>query len=144
MKQPPVYAIEAAVAFAVTSPCRSKRGVVIWGTHFVSGAHNSPPAGFACTGDVFCKATCATTAVHAEQRALLLAGQRSRGLSMLHVKTVDGELVASDKPRCVACSKLILDAGITTMWLYLAGGWRSYTAAEFHALSLANSGLPAP
>jgi deoxycytidylate deaminase len=63
---------------------------------------------------------------------------------MLHVKTVDAELVASDKPRCVACSKLILDAGITTMWLHLAGGWRSYTAAEFHARSLANSDLPTP
>lgn len=142
MNQPPDFAIEAALAVAVFSPCLSKRGSSVFRVHTLGAAHNSPPPGFSCTGDAVCKASCATTAVHAEQRALLLAGDRARGASMLHVKVVDGELVASDKPRCVACSKLILDAGILTMWLYLADGWRAYSAAEFHALSLANSGFP--
>jgi hypothetical protein len=69
----------------------------------------------------------------------LRAGLHAQGCDMLHVKTVDGELVPSGGPSCVQCSKLALAAGIAGVWLFHEDGWRRYGAVEFHELSLAPS-----
>lgn len=134
--------VAAAVAASLNSPCRSKRGVAIWWPGFlkpIAVGWNDLPVGD-CDGSDACKETCARRAVHAEQRALLTVVMK-HGASMLHVKTIDGELVASGGPSCVECSKLILAAGLASMWLYQADGWREYSALEFHRLSLAAHGL---
>lgn len=134
--KPPEHIVAFAVEVSRWSPCRSKRGVVVFRDgDILSHGYNYKP-GFDCDGSEACKATCSVEAVHAEQQALLSAGQHSRGCEMLHVKTVDGALVSSEGPSCVHCSKLILVSGVAGMWLYLERGWKRYKAAEFHQLSL--------
>ena len=138
LEQPPERMIDKAISEAMRSPCRSQRGVVIFDEGSVARGHNrrvDPP----CDGSAECKATCRVTAIHAEQAALLKAGLMAKGRDMLHVKVVDGQLVPSGGPSCVACSKLIVAAGIRYMWLFQADGWRRYEAPEFHRLSVAHS-----
>jgi hypothetical protein len=55
---------------------------------------------------------------------------------------VDGQPVASGDPSCSECSKLILEAGIGSVWLLRSVGWRAYGAVEFHELSLQHHNLP--
>ncbi len=114
-------ALGLAAGIAAESPCQSKRGVVIWRDGvMISRANNGQPRGFMCDGSEQCRKNCGKSAVHAEQRALLfaLADQYDvYGASMLHVKVVDGEPVASERPSCIECSKLILEAGVCEMWL---------------------------
>lgn len=137
MSQPPRHIIDLVVEVSQWSPCRSKRGVALFrGDDAVTYGYNYKPRGFDCDGSEACKATCHMEAVHAEQQALLLAGMRASGCDMLHVKTVDGRLVASGDPSCVQCSKLALAAGIAGVWLYHESGWRRYEASEFHRISL--------
>lgn len=138
---------EEAAYFAerasVESPCQSKRGVVIWDSKgVVSIGHNHQPSPFPCDGSDRCKENCGKTAIHAEQHAILLA-ERNRlvGSQMLHVKTVDGEIVPSGQPSCLECSKLILEAGIAYMWLFHENGWMWYTASEFHRATANESHL---
>lgn len=148
---PPADVVEKAIKAARTSPCaKSKRGVVLFDdVGPISVAHNAPPAGFTCDGSDACRAACGRVAVHAEQRAILLGAERPYSLdvaSALHMKVVDGELVAGGGPSCVDCSKLILAAGIAYVWLYEAHPagpkWVRYDAVEFHRLSLVANGLP--
>lgn len=135
--EPPAHLITLAIEASVCSPCRSKRGAVIFrGPDLVAWGYNDKPHGFACDGSVSCKATCRAEAIHAEQQALLSAGRKANGAEMLHVKTVDGELVPSGGPSCVQCSKLGLIAGIQAMWLFHDDGWRRYDTTEWHRLSL--------
>jgi deoxycytidylate deaminase len=130
--------VDLAIEASGWSPCRSKRGVVIFRDgNVVSHGHNFKPEGFACDGSEVCKATCRAEAVHAEQDALMAADWGARGAELLHVKSVDGALVASGGPSCVQCSKLILACGVAGIWLYHADGWQRYDATEFHRLSLA-------
>lgn len=135
---PPDHVVAAAIGESIQSPCRSKRGVAIFDQeeNVVTSAHNYKPRSFACDGSAACKATCRTEAIHAEQQTLLYAGRKSAGCDLVHVKTVDGQLVPSGPPSCVPCSKLILVANIVGVWLYHADGWRRYDAVEFHRLSL--------
>lgn len=139
---PPQHAIDVAIEQSMRSPCRSKRGSVIFDRYsgVCSYGFNDKPAGFTCDGSTACKATCRTEAVHAEQMALLGMGSTpTRGKDMLHVKTVNGSLVPSGGPSCVQCSKLGLAAGVRGIWLYHETGWRFYDAKEWHRLSLAAS-----
>lgn len=134
---PPRHIVDFAVEVSRWSPCRSKRGVVVFsGADVVTHGYNYKPRGFDCTQDAACKATCRREAIHAEQQALMLAGRRAEGSDMLHVKTVNGALVTSGGPSCVECSKLARAAGIAGVWLFHESGWRRYTAEEFHRLSL--------
>lgn len=134
---PPDHIVSFAVDASGWSPCRSKRGVVIFSDgDVISLGHNYKPRGFDCDDSNECKATCRREAIHAEQQALMSAGNRAHASEMLHVKTVDGTLVPSGGPSCVECSKLALAAGIAWVWLYHDTGWRRYTGKEFHALSL--------
>ena len=138
MSEPPKHIVELAIEVAGLSPCRSKRGSVIFAAgDVIAHGHNHKPSGFECDGSAACKATCRAEAVHAEQVALLQAGHAARGAEMLHVKAVDGQLVPSGGPSCVQCSKLGLYAGVAGIWLYHEQGWRWYDAAEWHRLSLA-------
>src|ERR1035438_7420780 len=143
--EPPQGIIDWAIRVSVVSPCRSKRGVVIWRENAtpidrsISAGYNRPPQGFACDGSLECKSNCSETALHAEEVALLTADLSVYDAEMLHVKTVNGLLVPSGGPSCVACSKKILFKGLRGMWLYHENGWRFYDATEFHALSLQSS-----
>ena len=143
-----LYSMDAmpyAIAAANQSPCRSKRGAVVFADRIISVGFNSPPPRFSCDGSEQCKATCRKTAVHAEQRAILNAPRSElRGCSILHVKTVDGLLVPSGPPSCLECSKLILEAGIEYVWLFHEDGWRRYGAEEFHRLTLEHHQIGVP
>jgi deoxycytidylate deaminase len=142
------WALNEAVKYADISKCKSKRGVIIWNrfTGMVGAGWNRPPFPFKCDGSEECRCDCAKTAVHAEQVALLdmISSNRSSHpyeCEMLHVKSVDGIPVFSDKPSCWQCSKLILEAKIPVMWLYLKDGLKSYTSEEFHQITLYNNNL---
>ncbi len=146
--QPPPTIVEAAIRCASQSPCRSQRGVVIWQPasdtrpgFMVASAHNAPPYPLTCDRSQRCRDHCRRAAVHAEQRALLAAGTAATDAELVHVKVVDGELVASGGPSCVECSKLALVAGIAHVWLYHADGWARYSALDFHRLSCAAQGI---
>lgn len=135
-EMPPVHIIEFAVEASLQSPCQSKRGVAIFdGEYLVACGHNHKPAGFMCDGSKACKYKCSQDAVHAEQAAIIGAGRAARGCEMLHVKTVDRCVVPSMGPSCLQCSKLIIEAGITAMWLYHERGWKRYEARLFHYMS---------
>lgn len=155
-----------------------------------------------CDGSAECASACGEICVHAEERAVrgavaLLAASgympspaahfTLAGWDLLHAKVVDGQLVPGGGPSCVTCSRTILDAGISNVWLYeqpcpacdrkerkitpphssVVGShavhspsgavctrsnlpgvrppqWRCYSAADFHAASLAARKLPAP
>ena len=145
----PEHALSLAVEAGALATCqKSLRGVVIFHPHDPRriAAFNGPPAPFACDGSAACRAACNQVAVHAEERAIVAAladgFQLDLGWQMLHVKVVDGQAVPSGPPSCVKCSRLILEAGISTMWLLHADGLVSYPAERFHELSLAHHGLP--
>lgn len=137
--EPPPHIVIRALEMACESPCRSKRGVVIFrGADVITRGFNFKPKWFECDGSATCKADCRWKAVHAEQHALLAAGTKASGAEMLHVKAVNGVLVSSGGPSCVECSKLALAAGIAGVWLY-DDGWRRYAIKEFHQLSLTSA-----
>jgi len=135
--KPPQHIVDFAIEASLLSPCQSKRGVAIFnGDDLVSTGFNHKPRGFFCDGSNECKSMCSRDAVHAEQAAIIgIPGPKTRGAEMLHVKTVDGNLVESMGPSCLQCSKLIIEAGITAMWLFHAAGWKRYAAGIFHRLS---------
>lgn len=142
------WALEQAVKYAKRSGCQSKRGVVIWSRDlgYIAGGWNAPPQPFICDGSDQCKAQCSKTAVHAEQAALVDMAKWAnldylQDFEMLHVKVMDGKAVISDKPSCWQCSKLILEFGLKSMWLYQKEGLVEYTPLEFHTLTLKNNDL---
>lgn len=137
-------ALLIAAAASLHSPCQSKRGAVIWanGKAIVWGC-NHLPGNQHCDGSDACKAVCRETAIHAEQHAILHCDKPLLfGAQMLHVKTVDGVVVASGPPSCKQCSKFILESGITYMWLLHNIGLARYSASEFHRRTLQYYGLP--
>ena len=142
----PEEALEEAVKIGTRSPCvKSKRGVVIFHrdmSQVLAAAFNTPPEGFVCGHDEQCRRFCGKLCVHAEVGALIQAGERAVGYDMLHVKVVDGKAVASGPPSCTDCSKAILEAGISSMWLLHENGLRVYSAREFHLFSLGIKSLP--
>jgi deoxycytidylate deaminase len=164
MNAPPELIVSLAVDTANRGPCaKSKRGVVIYSVATAGGvgviwgnAFNSPPWPFECSNTDACKADCGRICVHAEQRAIIqaltpsetelrhpLAGDPRAELHLVHVKTVDGKLVPSPGgPSCDQCAKLILEAGIRTVWLYVQDGvWSRYDAAGFHQATLITNKL---
>lgn len=155
---PPDTIVKIAVDTANKGPCaKSKRGVVIFEANASGGvvygnAHNSPPWPFECSRTDACRKDCGRICVHAEQRAILqFLGNdfatrpigRHVEYQLVHVKTVNGVLVTSpDGPSCDQCSKLVLEVGIQTVWLYVAEGiWAPWAATSFHQRTLRNLGL---
>ena len=149
-------ALSHATAIARMSPCKkSKRGVLVFNRRGpLGGGFNGPPPGFICDGSQECRAACPKVCNHAEARALLEALSFARrsptepldivlhGAELLHIKVVDGEPVPSGPPSCWQCSRLILDCGISKVWLVHADGLKIYTADEFHEATLRECGLP--
>ena len=144
-------ALKEAVYYSTLSNCGSKRGVVIFHRKYgvMCGGFNHLPWPLKCDGTPACRSVCAKTALHAEQDALLNWIQNVEAFptvnifdcEMLHVKSVDGKAVHSLQPSCWQCSKLILGSGLKAMWLYQAEGLVSYTAKDFHELTLKNNKL---
>ncbi len=113
-------AFEAAIGVSMLSPCRSKRGAVVFGkSGIVSTGYNHPPQQMVCDRSDRCKKTCGRTAIHAEQHAIIevIGGGDLSDSGIMHVKTVDGQPVGSGPPSCLECSKLILEAGFRSMYL---------------------------
>jgi deoxycytidylate deaminase len=146
--------ITQAVNAARRSTCsKDQRGAAVW--HHTYGAmvaaSNGPPAPCICDGSDACRAACGKVAVHAEERALLRylqggggGGLACRGMTVLHIRVVNGEPVASGPPSCVTCSRTLLAAGASNIWLWHDEGWKSYAADAFHFASLSHQkhGLP--
>ena len=147
---PDVQCFEDALAFAIDktedSRCqKSKRGVTIWNpaTWEIDGVGtNGPPHGFACDGSIACRMHCNKLCTHAEVDALMDAGTEAYGDELLHVKVVDGRVVVSGPPSCWQCSREIVAAGISGVWLLHETGWRRYTAEAFHEATLRHCELP--
>ena len=97
---PPDQTIKLALEIAARSPCRSKRGVVLYDSLGApcGAGHNGPPND-ACPGREICAGACSQLAVHAEVRALRAAqitrtataalGGRRKPLDMVHVELSD-------------------------------------------------------
>jgi hypothetical protein len=151
--------IDAAIAAARRSPCaKSKRGVVIYRHGIVGVGFNGQPSGECGGSGGVCWPVCHKVCVHAEMRAIREALQRpgchtslpdlhepghrphallhDPGYRLVHVKVIDGALVASGGPSCWQCSREILDVGLAGVWLFHFEGWRFYPADEFHAETL--------
>lgn len=113
--------VDEAVRVAMTSSCRSQRGVVISSQdgsgRLIAVGCNHQPFPFWCDGSERCKKTCGKTAIHAEQSAILGARESLVDAWMLHVKAKEGKPCASMAPSCLECSKLILASGIA--WMHL-------------------------
>jgi deoxycytidylate deaminase len=140
------WALEQAVKAAKNSTCKSQRGIVIWNRKhgLMTSGWNALPKPFKCDSSEACRANCAKTAVHAEQAAILAFDYINisiKDCEMIHVKIVEGKAVVSEKPSCWQCSKLILQAGLKSMWLYQKEGFVEYSAEEFHRQTLINCGL---
>jgi len=167
---PPDSMIALVLEAARRSPCRSKRGAVVYatscGSPIVEGVgFNGPPAGAPCPGREVCAGTCGQRSVHAEVRALRQSGWPRYGgpSTLVHVELASGGgVLACGGPGCWQCSREILDVGfIGGVWLYEAGvqlltqvlatatpitvqagaAWRRYTAEEFHRVTLARCGM---
>lgn len=139
---------EAVRASAFSSCEKSTRGVVLFHPSSpevpMFPGWNHTPKGFACTGTQTCRQNCNKICVHAEQHSLLQLSPkyRSDGWHLVHVKTVNHKLVPSGPPSCWQCSRLILDCGaVSDVWLFHETGWKSYSALDFHTLTLRECGL---
>ena len=128
-------ALRHAIIAGKRSGCqKSRRGVVIFQPGdqrlqpIMGFGTNGPPRPFLCTDDVHCRSVCNKICVHAEEAALLMAGQQARGAELLHIKLVwagsspipegvHAEVVHSRGPSCWQCSRAILHAGISRVWL---------------------------
>jgi deoxycytidylate deaminase len=146
-EEPPPHCVSVAVAQANKSPCsKSQRGVVVFDpilSEVLSMGTNFQPGNHICDGSKECQKTCNKLCVHAEQAALLDLRTDNTNLSMLHVKTKNGELVHSGEPSCWQCSRLVLaDNRISWFWLYHEDGWHKYTTKLFHELTLNKCNLP--
>jgi hypothetical protein len=154
MSVPPRIAIDSAIAAANEGSCgKSRRGVSAYREagypYVVARGHNAPPPGFACDGSDACKAACAKVCIHAEQAVLdqeFFGPRFAEPVYLVHVKTVDGKLVAGGGPSCWQCSRAIRAAKnrVAGIWLYLEDGlrWRLYEPDEFHEQTLIACGLP--
>jgi ADP-ribose pyrophosphatase YjhB (NUDIX family)/deoxycytidylate deaminase len=140
------WAIERAVSMACLSPCsKSKRGVVVLRANgtIVGSGFNHPPGGRACAGTDACRADCGKLCVHAEMSALRDAGSAAGPLEVVHVKVVDGRLVAGGGPSCSPCARDLLDDGrVVAVWLFHVDGWRRYPIADFYETTMRECGLP--
>lgn len=132
----PAFVLSALERVAMCSPCaKSKRAAVVfdpltqkqWGV-----GYNTLPKSMVCDGSAACRRDCAKLCMHAESMAIHAAlvhhtaangvgpdgvGQLA-GLHMLHVKVVDGVIVAGGPPSCWQCSREILEHDLAGMWLY--------------------------
>jgi hypothetical protein len=123
------FTIDHALKVAADSPCRSKRGVVLYDMEtgaFRGAGTNGPPGG--CPGRAICAGTCGQRSVHAEMRALREAAMYIRyghppgPYDLIHVElAADSGAASCDGPNCWQCSREIVDVGfVGGVWLYEA------------------------
>lgn len=138
---PPQAIIDGALRVADFSPCRSKRGVVLYTPSYyaddpvesvVGRGFNGPPDNV-CPGRSICAGTCGQRSVHAEMRALRSVPRRDRvdgELELVHVERgADGKVVPCAGPSCWQCSREILDVGfVAGVWLYEGEPLEAYAA----------------
>ena len=132
---PPATYIEAAARMARLSPCqKSKRGAAIFDPNWDfqpplgCGYNARPMISGPCDGSPTCRRDCGKLCVHAEQRAIrdALISSRQQGIpspllggyELVHVKVVDGVVVAGGGPSCWQCARDIADVGLDAVWLY--------------------------
>lgn len=145
---PPDQVVKLALEVASRSPCRSKRGVVLYDPHGApSGAwHNGPPKD-ACPGSAICTGTCSQRAVHAEVRALRAAqiartataalGGRLEPLDLVHVeRAADGCRFCAAGDRFIAPDIHLIGNGPGTLTCEAEASWHHYSAEEFFRLTL--------
>lgn len=120
-------------------------------------AVNAPADGSPCAGNEACRAVCASICTHAEMAALLQALVRPRlrpehpimgRMHMVHVAVDEhGQPRSKPTPSCITCSRDMLRAGVTAVWLWgapdasLPSQWRGWSMADFHGETLKNCGL---
>lgn len=138
LSEPPEHVVYVASQLSFASPCRSKRGVVIFRPDgaIVSQGYNYKPRGFDCDGTEECHNTCRYEAIHAEQQALLYGGVSCAGCELLHLQTRDSQPVTATGPSCIECGKMALVCGIQGFWLLHDMGWTRYTMEEYHRIAL--------
>lgn len=159
LTQPDQYMIDSALREAAKSPCRSKRGVVLFNMTtgaFRGSGHNGPPAMLPCPGREKCAGNCGKRSVHAEVRALRDAEVYGRhhdlsDIDRIHVELVDGGVKPCGGSSCWQCAREILDVGfVKGVWLYERmpqddGSelklWNRYSAERFYATTLRNCGM---
>ena len=111
----------------------------------ISEGYNRPPGTHGCDGSDRCKEDCAKRCIHAEEMAIFAAGDRARGMDLLHVKVVNNRAVPGGGPSCWQCSKLVLEAGLAGVWLWegdsASSAWRFYSAKDFHEATLQACGI---
>ena len=144
-------ALRAMVTDAAAGLCqKSKRGAMLVAERFLDMSRNNPAGFRPCDGSAACRASCARTCNHAEERVVLDALRRGCLFERSHVihVAVDERGAPRDKavPGCETCSRLMLEAGVEHVWLW--GGaparWQAWTAEAFHAETLRNLGLYDP
>jgi|CXWL01.1.fsa_nt_gi deoxycytidylate deaminase len=136
---------QLAISASKNSNCqKSTRGCVIYNprTAWFAIGFNSPPQPLFCSGKCF--DNCNKFAIHAEQMCIneaLKIHRSAFGCVIAHVKTVGGNLVPSGEPSCWQCSRAMLEAGLSGMWLYHDYGWKLYDVLSFHKETLKNCGI---
>lgn len=130
IRAPDTFMIEHALRTAARSPCRSKRGVVIYSMRAREPrgeGYNGPPSDLTCPGRSLCEGTCGQRSVHAEVRALRDALRHGAvygagPYDLIHVElATHGGVVACVGPSCWQCSREVLDVGfVDGVWLYEA------------------------
>jgi deoxycytidylate deaminase len=127
---------------------KSKRGVVIFvvrnaALEIIASGCNAQPYPWACDGSPRCRELCNKLCVHAEADALYRMGAalRSQETHLLHVKIVHGAPVPSGPPSCWQCSRAIVKSSVDYVWLLHQDGLKSYTAEDFHRITLANNDM---
>lgn len=146
LAQPPTYVIEAARLQAIQSPCsKSKRGVVLFNEERVwqfvqsrelfagfdpresfigARGFNGPPSGFVCGDSALCRDNCGRVCMHAEQRAILQhVANDEINMDLVHLKVIDGVVVAGGPPSCLECSRLVVEVGLRGVWLFESTDW---------------------
>lgn len=113
--------------------------------------HYSDEPAHSCDGSATCRAMCRHACVHAEARAVLefdglSPTQRcSKTLQLVHVKVVDGELVAGGPPSCWPCANLLVEHGrVETIWLYEdlweGADWTCWPTINFYRATMLRQG----
>ena len=144
--------LQAFVREAIAGPCRkSRRGALLLADNMLEVGVNRRADGRPCTGSAECRAACAQICNHAEEAAVVAAMRRRARLEnvhVLHVAIGEDDKPRSDKitPSCITCSRLMLAAGVSVVWLWgLTGArheWCPWPIRDFHEATLRNCGLP--
>jgi len=141
------YYLGKAKIEANRSSCKKdKRGVLIvnYG-RVIRRSVNTPPEGYVCDLEKYCKQTYKDYAIHVEMNAIIDAvingfGNQLKNARMYHVRLdkTNGKIADSRKPRCYPCSKHIFAFGIGEFVLKHKKGITIYSSEEFNRLSLEN------